>query len=144
MRIGALEPIAHAQLQAVGFNIQFKESEFASWISRYTNNGIAPMTFMGHAWPTMDADGQLQLYAGDNKAGYWNNKAYGDALAAARATVDPAERQKQYKIATSVMCQEAPAAALFSQPTIFGHSLRVKWSPRPDDWTLAVDFALAK
>jgi peptide/nickel transport system substrate-binding protein len=136
--------IIAAQLQAVGFNIQFKESEYASWITRYTNNGIAPLTFMGHAWPTMDADGQLQLYAGDNKAGYWHDKTYDDALKAARSIVDPAERLKQYKIATQEMCSEAPTAALFSQPTIFGHSLRVKWSPRPDDWTLATDFTLAK
>lgn len=136
--------IIAAQLSAVGFNIQFKEAEFASWITRYTANGIAPLTFMGHAWPTMDADGQLNLYAGNNKAGYWDNKVFGDALTAARSSVDPAERTRQYKIATDEMCKEMPAAALFTQPTIFGHSNRVKWGGRPDDWTLATDFTLTK
>jgi peptide/nickel transport system substrate-binding protein len=133
-----------AQLTAVGFNIDLREVEQATWVTRYLHNQIAPLTFMGHSWPTMDADGQLQLYASDNPAAYWRDGTYDAALDAARSSAVPEFRQKQYQIATKEMCDEVPTAPLFSQPTIFGHSLRVNWSPRADDFIIATDFTLAK
>ena len=45
---------------------------------------------------------------------YWGDDPFQRAFIAGRSTIDPNPRKEEYKIATSRMCEDAPAAMLFS------------------------------
>lgn len=137
-----ISQVVAAQLQEVGLNAVIREYDFSSWVQPYSRGEMGPMALMGQAWPTLDADGQLGLYASKNPTAYFNDAAYDAALAAGRATNDPQQRLAHYKEATEIMCREAPVIFLFAQPFTYATSSRIEWKARGDDWVRASDVVL--
>lgn len=132
------------QLSEVGVNAKIHEMEFGAWAKKYAGGDLANMALTGQAWPTLDADGLLSLYASANPTAYFKNADFDAALAKARSTTDLNTRLEQYKIATKIMCDQAPDLFLFSQPTTYTHADGVKWPPRGDDWVRPADITPAK
>lgn len=97
------------------------------------------MSLLSQAWPTIDADGLLTLFAPGNMYAYWNNADFGKALADGRSTMDNTKRLEAYKKATEIMCDDAPALFLYTQPTTYGLSKKITWAARGDDWVRAFD-----
>lgn len=136
--------IIAAQLSEIGVNAKIHEMEFGAWAKKYSGGDLGNMALTGQAWPTLDADGLLSLYHSSNPTSYFKNAAFDAALDAGRSTTDPKARLEQYKTATKIMCEEAPAVFLFSQPLTYAHSARVNWKARGDDWVRAADVTPAK
>lgn len=130
------------QLKEVGINATIREMEFSAWVQPYAAGDMAPLSFIGQNWPTLDADGLLTLYTSPNRTAYYDSPAYDAAVAKARNTTNPEERLKHYREATKIFCDDAPNIFLFSQPLTYVMSKRVKWNVRGDDWVLASDFAV--
>lgn len=136
--------IIAGQLSEVGVNAKIREMEFGAWAKKYAGGDLGNVALTGQAWPTLDADGLLSLYHSSNPTAYFKNAAFDAALDAGRSTTDVNARLAQYKTATKIMCEEAPAVFLFSQPLTYAHSDRVKWQARGDDWVRAADVTPAK
>jgi peptide/nickel transport system substrate-binding protein len=136
--------IIAGQLSDVGVNAKIHEMEFGAWAKKYAGGDLGNMALTGQAWPTLDADGLLSLYHSSNPTSYFKNAAFDAALDTARSTTDVKARLEQYKTATKIMCEEAPAVFLFSQPLTYAHSDRIKWQARGDDWVRAADVTPAK
>lgn len=129
-----------SQLEEIGFKTKIVEMQFSAYMDKYLKTkDLARLSLLSQAWPTIDADGLLTLFAPGNMYAYWDNADFGKALAEGRSTMDKAKRQEAYKKATEVMCDEAPALFLYTQPATFGLSKRITWSPRGDDWVRAFD-----
>jgi peptide/nickel transport system substrate-binding protein len=129
-----------AYLGEVGVQTKIVEMEFGRWIDKYRNAGnMGQMSYIGQAWPTLDADGMLSLFEPGNGYAYYDNAEFGKLVAEARATTDRAKRLALYKKATDVMCNDPPHIHLFVQPYTFGISNRITWSKRGDDWVRAYD-----
>jgi peptide/nickel transport system substrate-binding protein len=129
-----------AQLGEIGVQANLTELEFGRWIDKYRNAGnMGQMSYIGQAWPTLDADGMLSLFEPGNPYAYYDNAEFGKLVAAARATTDRSKRLELYKKATEVMCNDPPHIHLFVQPYTYGISNRITWSKRGDDWVRAYD-----
>ena len=129
-----------SMLENVGVHVSIKEMQFGPWLAKYREAGdLGQMAYLGQAWPTLDADGLLTLFEPGNKYAYWDDKAFGDLLAEARATTNEGKRVELYAQATKLMCEQAPVIFLFNQPTTYAHSKDVAWTPRGDDWIRAFD-----
>jgi peptide/nickel transport system substrate-binding protein len=132
------------QLSAVGLTVKIHEMDFGTYMNKYLRTKeLAPASLLAQAWPTIDADGLLTLFAPGNAYAYWENAAFGDLLQKGRSTTDPAARQAFYKQATTLMCEEAPVIFLYVQPTTYGSAKRVTWAARGDDWVRAFDITPA-
>lgn len=129
-----------SQLEEIGVKTKIVEMQFSAYMDKYLKTkDLAPLSLLSQAWPTIDADGLLTLFAPGNMYAYWDNADFGKALADGRSTMDKSKRQEAYKKATEVMCDEAPALFLYTQPATFGLSKRITWTPRGDDWVRAFD-----
>ncbi|MCL2896885.1 ABC transporter substrate-binding protein [Brenneria tiliae] len=132
--------VVAAQLSEVGLKVSINEMEFSSYMNKYLKTReLAQTSLLAQAWPTLDADGLLTLFAPGNNYAYWDNAAFGQALTEGRASVDPAVRLAAYRKATQIMCDEAPAIFLYTQPATYGVANAVRWSQRGDDWVRAFD-----
>ncbi|CAH1687422.1 Peptide/nickel transport system substrate-binding protein [Hyphomicrobiales bacterium] len=131
--------IVAGQLQEVGVEATIKEMDFGAWVKTYAGRDMGQMALLGQAWPTLDADGMLGLYAAANPTAYFDDKPFDEALKAGRGTTDPAKRLEAYKTATARMCEEAPVIFLFAQPFTYGTSKKITWKARGDDWVRATD-----
>jgi peptide/nickel transport system substrate-binding protein len=128
------------QLTQLGLNIKITEMDFGTYMNKYQKTmTLAPLSLLTQAWPTLDADGLLTLFAPGNSYAYWNDAEFGKALDQGRSTTDEAARLGFYKQATARMCEEAPALFLYVQPTTYGVSKKVAWQARGDDWVRAFD-----
>ncbi|WP_034658812.1 ABC transporter substrate-binding protein [Chelativorans sp. J32] len=132
-----------SQLQEVGLNVKITEIEFGAFMNKQLKaRDLAQIAVQGLAWPTIDADGMLTMFAPGNVYDYWNNAEFGALLDKGRASVDPEERKKIYADATKLMCEEAGALFLYAQPATYGISKRISWQSRGDDWVRAFDMTL--
>lgn len=132
-------------LGAVGVQTRITEMQYGTWMDRYLKSReLGRMGLASFAWPTLDADGILNLFTTGNPYAYWSNPDFDAAVKAARAPTDPAARAAEYRKATAIMCDEAPAIFLYTQPTTYGTSNRVTWAARGDDWIRAWDVSLAQ
>ncbi|RDE09267.1 ABC transporter substrate-binding protein [Pelagibacterium lacus] len=132
--------VVASQLTDIGLNIQITELEFSVYMNKYLQSReLAPLSLLAQAWPTIDADGLLTLFAPGNNYAYWDDADFGAALDEGRSSTDPAVREAAYKTATEVMCEQAPAIFLYTQPATYAYSNDVTWTPRGDDWVRAFD-----
>lgn len=137
--------VVAAQLADVGLNVQITELEFSVYMNKYLRSReLAPISLLAQAWPTIDADGLLTLFAPGNNYAYWNDADFGAALDEGRSSTDPAVREAAYKKATEIMCEQAPAVFLYTQPATYAYSNDVTWTPRGDDWVRAFDMRPAQ
>jgi peptide/nickel transport system substrate-binding protein len=132
--------ILASQLDEAGFKVRINELDYATFSTKYANKQMAQLTFHGQGWPDLDADGLLSLYDTRNATAYWSNPQFDAIIAKGRSTTNEAQRIADYKEATKLMCDESPAAFLFTQPLIYATSKRVSWKARGDDWVRAFDF----
>ncbi|MFB9948640.1 ABC transporter substrate-binding protein [Rhizobium puerariae] len=133
-----------SQLEEIGVKTRIVEMQFSAYMDKYLKTkDLGRLSLLSQAWPTIDADGLLTLFAPGNMYAYWDNADFGKALEEGRSTMDKARRQAAYKKATEVMCDEAPALFLYTQPATFGLSKRIAWTPRGDDWVRAFDMKAA-
>ena len=132
--------VVASQLADVGVNVQINELEFSVYMNKYLQTKeLAPTSLLAQAWPTIDADGMLNMFAPGNNYAYWDDAAFGAALEQGRSSTDVAVRTSAYKTATEIMCDEAPVVFLYTQPATYAYSNAVTWSPRGDDWVRAFD-----
>lgn len=129
-----------SQLQEVGLNVKITEIEFGAFMNKQIKErNLAQIAVQGLAWPTIDADGMLTMFAPGNVYDYWNNADFGKLLDAGRASTVPDERKKIYADATKLMCDQAGALFLYAQPATYGISKKITWQARGDDWVRAFD-----
>lgn len=129
-----------SQLQEVGLNVKITEIEFGAFMNKQIKErNLAQIAVQGLAWPTIDADGMLNMFAPGNVYDYWNNADFGKLLDAGRASTGPDERKKIYADATKLMCDQAGALFLYAQPATYGLSKKITWQARGDDWVRAFD-----
>jgi len=129
-----------SQLEEVGIKTRIVEMPFSVYMDKFLKTReLAPLSLMTLAWPTIDADGLLTLFAPGNMYAYWNNANFGQMLEEGRSTMDKNKRLDAYRQATQIMCDEAPVLFLYTQPMTFGISKRIAWTPRGDDWVRAFD-----
>jgi peptide/nickel transport system substrate-binding protein len=132
--------IIAAQLQDVGLNVTITEIEFGAFMNKQLRaRDLAQIAVQGLAWPTIDADGMLTMFAPGNGYDYWDNAEFGAILDEARVTTDRDRRDALYAEATKLMCDEAAAIFLYLQPATYGVSNRIEWAARGDDWVRAFD-----
>jgi peptide/nickel transport system substrate-binding protein len=130
-----------SQFEEIGLSVKINEMEFGTYMNKYIKaKDLARMSYLGQAWPTIDADGLLTLFAPGNPYAYWENSEFGKLLTDGRTSMTTAKRLAAYRQATKVMCEEAPVVFLFAQPATYAYSKRVQWMPRGDDWVRAFDF----
>ena len=131
-----------AQIEEIGLHVTIHEMEFGAFMNKYLRQkDLGTAAYLTLAWPTLDADGLLTLFAPGNIYAYWDDKAFGSLLDQARTTTDKAARIALYAQATKRMCDEAAALFLLVQPATYGVSNRVTWHARGDDWLRAMDVA---
>jgi peptide/nickel transport system substrate-binding protein len=129
-----------SQLEEIGVKTRIVEMQFSAYMDKYLKTkDLGRLSLLSQAWPTIDADGLLTLFAPGNMYAYWDNQDFGKLLTEGRSTMDPAKREAAYKKATELMCDEAPALFLYTQPTTYGLSKRITWAARGDDWVRAFD-----
>ncbi len=132
-----------SQLNEVGIKTKITEIEFGAFMNKQLQaRNMAQIAYLTYAWATLDADGIFGLFMDGNIYDYWGDKSFNAIVEEGRATVDPARRMAAYKKATEKMCEEVPVVFLYNQPATFGHSKRVTWKARGDDWIRAIDFTL--
>ncbi|QRM35145.1 ABC transporter substrate-binding protein [Microvirga sp. VF16] len=135
-----LTQVIASQLQEIGLNVKITEIEFGAFMNKQLKaRDLAQVAIQGLAWPTIDADGMLTMFAPGNIYDYWNNKEFGALLDKGRASTDHKERTRIYAEATKMMCDQAGALFLFAQPATYGISKRITWNARGDDWVRAYD-----
>lgn len=136
--------VVASQLEEIGIKTKIVEMQFSTYMDKYLKTkDLGRLSLLSQAWPTIDADGLLTLFAPGNMYAYWDNADFGKALEEGRSTMDRAKRIAAYKKATDVMCEEAPALFLYTQPATYGLSKRIAWTPRGDDWVRAFDMKAA-
>ncbi len=131
--------IVAAQLGDIGVRVKLVEEEFGVWIKKAYQGGQSHMAYLGFAWPTLDADGMLQLWTKDNPNSYWENETFTTIVNEAGSTTDEAKRLQLYKKATEIMCEDSPNLWMFFQPITWAQSKSVDWQKRGDDWFRATD-----
>ncbi|MCX8997300.1 ABC transporter substrate-binding protein [Rhizobiaceae bacterium BDR2-2] len=132
--------IIASQLQEVGLKVKITEIEFGAFMNKQLRaRDLAQLAVQGLAWPTIDADGMLTMFAPGNVYDYWNNAEFGAILDKARVTTDKDARNALYADATRLMCDEAAAVFLYLMPATYGVSKRIEWAARGDDWVRAFD-----
>lgn len=137
--------VVAAQLTELGLKVNINEMEFSTYMNKYLKTReLAATSLLAQAWPTLDADGLLTLFAPGNNYAYWDNAAFGQALEAGRSSLSPEVRDKAYQQATQIMCDEAPVIFLYAQPATYGIAKSVHWQPRGDDWLRAFDMTPVK
>ncbi|MGH2561626.1 MAG: ABC transporter substrate-binding protein [Thermomicrobiales bacterium] len=123
------------QLEEIGVKAQISEKPFSVYMDQYLKgHSLGELFYITQAWPTLDADGLLTLFASDSQYAYWDNPDFSQLLAEARLTLDQAQRQELYKQATAIMREDAPSIFLFPQPATYAVANSVQWQARPDDW----------
>lgn len=131
--------------EVLGIGIRIHEMDFSVYMNKYVKaQAMAPMQYITQAWPTLDADGLLTLFAPGNPYSYWDDNEFGDQLERGRSTTDPVKRKLAYRRATQRMCDEAPGIFLLTEPLTYAVSNKVTWTARSDDWIQASDFTRAE
>lgn len=139
-----INQVIASQLEEVGVKTKIVEMQFGPWLSKYREAGdLGQMSYIGQAWPTLDADGLLSLFEKGNKYAYWPDDDFKALIQEARTTTDNERRGALYKKATELMCDEAPALFLFNQPNTYAVRSTINWSWRPDGWIRAFEMTLA-
>jgi len=129
-----------SQLEEIGVPTKINEIEFGTYMNKYLKSkDLAAFSYLAQAWPTIDADGFLTLFAPGNAYAYWDNADFGNALTEGRTATNKAKRAEAYRKATRIMCEEAPVAFLFPQPATYAFSKRIQWRARGDDWVRSFD-----
>jgi peptide/nickel transport system substrate-binding protein len=121
--------ILQAMFAEIGVTMTIETTEFpAKWVADVLKAGDYDMTIVAHAEP-MDID----IYARDPYYFHYKNPAFNEILAKVEATSDPAEQDKLYGEAQTILAEDVPALFLFVMPKlgIWDAKLKGLWENEP-------------
>jgi peptide/nickel transport system substrate-binding protein len=121
--------ILQALFAEIGVTMNIETTEFpAKWVADVLKAADYDMTIVAHAEP-MDID----IYARDPYYFNYKNPAFNDVLAKVEATADPAEQDKLYGEAQTILAEDVPALFLFVMPKlgIWDKKLKGLWENEP-------------
>lgn len=121
--------ILQAMFAEIGVTMNIETTEFpAKWVADVFKAADYDMTIVAHAEP-MDID----IYARDPYYFNYKNPAFNDVLAKVEASSDPAEQDKLYGEAQTILANDVPALFLFVMPKlgIWNAKLKGLWANEP-------------
>lgn len=136
--------IIASQWGEIGVKVSLKETEYGPWLSGMMAGQAPAATYIGLAWPTLDAGGLLVHWERTAPLAYYDNPALTEDLVKAKSTTSTDTRKQIYKKITTELCSNPNVAYLFSQPVTYATSKKVDWQARGDDWIRAMDMKPVK
>ncbi|WP_245582416.1 ABC transporter substrate-binding protein [Neorhizobium lilium] len=121
--------ILQAMFAEIGVTMTIETTEFpAKWVADVLKAADYDMTIVAHAEP-MDID----IYARDPYYFNYKNPAINEVLAKVQATSDPAEQDKLYGEAQTMLADDVPALFLFVMPKlgVWNAKLKGLWENEP-------------
>ena len=121
--------VLQAMFAEIGVTMNIETTEFpAKWVADVMKATDYDMTIVAHAEP-MDID----IYARDPYYFNYKNPAFNDVLKKVEATADPAEQEKLYGQAQTILADDVPALYLFVMPKLGVWDGKVKglWENEP-------------
>jgi peptide/nickel transport system substrate-binding protein len=121
--------ILQALFAEIGVTMNIETTEFpAKWVADVLKAADYDMTIVAHAEP-MDID----IYARDPYYFNYKNPAFNEVLEKVEATADPAEQDKLYGEAQTILADDVPALFLFVMPKlgIWDKRLKGLWENEP-------------
>ena len=121
--------VLQAMFAEIGVTMNIETTEFpAKWVADVMKATDYDMTIVAHAEP-MDID----IYARDPYYFNYKNPAFNDVLKKVEATADPAEQEKLYGEAQTILADDVPALYLFVMPKLGVWDGKVKglWENEP-------------
>jgi peptide/nickel transport system substrate-binding protein len=121
--------ILQAMFADIGVTMTIETTEFpAKWVSDVFKGGDYDMTIVAHA-EAMDID----IYARDPYYFNYKNPAFNDVLTKIEATADPAEQDRLYGEAQTILANDVPSLFLFVMPKlgIWDKKLKGLWENEP-------------
>jgi peptide/nickel transport system substrate-binding protein len=129
-----LVEVVAGQLAEVGFNVKINIREFSNYLDvLFDKENRAPMIFVSHDNPLLDADRTLTAYfTCDGTGPSYCNEEVSAMIVAARTEIDPAKREDMYHQIVQTAHDEASHLYLLNVENIYGLSARLDWTPRRD------------
>jgi peptide/nickel transport system substrate-binding protein len=121
--------ILQALFAEIGVTMNIETTEFpAKWVADVLKAADYDMTIVAHAEP-MDID----IYARDPYYFNYKNPAFNAVLDKVEATADPAEQDRLYGEAQTILAEDVPALFLFVMPKlgIWDKKLKGLWENEP-------------
>jgi peptide/nickel transport system substrate-binding protein len=121
--------ILQALFAEIGVTMNIETTEFpAKWVADVLKAADYDMTIVAHAEP-MDID----IYARDPYYFNYKNPAFNEVLEKVEATADPAEQDRLYGEAQTILAEDVPALFLFVMPKlgIWDKKLKGLWENEP-------------
>jgi peptide/nickel transport system substrate-binding protein len=121
--------ILQALFAEIGVTMNIETTEFpAKWVADVLKAADYDMTIVAHAEP-MDID----IYARDPYYFNYKNPAFNEVLEKVEATPDPAEQDRLYGEAQTILAEDVPALFLFVMPKlgIWDKKLKGLWENEP-------------
>jgi peptide/nickel transport system substrate-binding protein len=132
------------QLAEVGLNVKINIREFSNYLDvLFDKEHRAPMIFVSHDNPFLDADRTLTAYfTCDGTGPSYCNEEVSAMIAAARTEVDPAKRLQMYQQIVQTAHDEASHLYLLNVENTYGLSERLNWTARRDGKILYATMSL--
>ncbi len=124
-----ISQILQAMFAEIGVTMEIETTEFpAKWVADVFKAGDFDMTIVAHAEP-MDID----IYARDPYYFQYRNPTFDGILNNVEATSDPAEQERLYGEAQTILAEDVPALYLFVMPKLGVWDRKVKglWENEP-------------
>ncbi|MDE1157609.1 MAG: ABC transporter substrate-binding protein [Neorhizobium sp.] len=121
--------VLQALFAEIGVTMNIETTEFpAKWVSDVMKGTDFDMTIVAHSEP-MDID----IYARDPYYFNYKNPAFNETLTKIEATADPAEQDKLYGEAQTILANDVPSLFLFVMPKlgVWDAKLKGLWANEP-------------
>jgi peptide/nickel transport system substrate-binding protein len=121
--------VMQAMFAEIGVTMTIEPSEFpAKWVQDVFTGRNYDMTIVAHAEP-LDID----IYAREPYYFDYNNTAFDELMKKIQATADPAEQNRLYGQAQSILAEDVPALFLFVMPKlgVWDKKLKGLWQNEP-------------
>jgi peptide/nickel transport system substrate-binding protein len=139
-----LVEVVAGQLAEVGLNVKINISEFSNYLNiLFDKEKRAPMIFVSHDNPFLDADRTLTAYfTCDGTGPSYCNEEVSAMIAAARTETDVAKREQMYRQIVQTAHDEASHLYLLNVENTYGMSTRLNWEARRDGKILYATMSL--
>lgn len=128
-----------AQWKEIGISVDIEVVDYATFNAGWADSS-APALRMATWSPLYDPHTLLSLvWASDGVLSRYSNEDVDRLIAEAAVEPDPDRRAELYKEIAGIMHEDAAGVWLWNQVAVYGLSNDVPaWSPRPDEWVLAL------
>ncbi len=123
-------------LQEVGLKVTIQMSDHPTFLKRRQGNPNEAGSISTGLWSCgcQDADGVINpLFRTGSTWAKYSNPKFDAAVDAARATIDDAERMKQYRTAFEVLYEDVPGIGMFQNHAIYAARREVVWQPTANE-----------